>query len=55
MCILQEEGSLQGWMQKDEDGSEKKFAKALRAKVARAESNDDDEHIHLFMAQMLQE
>ena len=41
--------------EKDEDGSEKKSAKALHAKVARAESNDDDEHIHLFMAQMLQE
>ena len=41
--------------EKDEDGSEKKSAKALCAKVARAESNNDDEHIHLFMAQMLQE
>jgi len=40
---------------KDEGGSEKKSAEALRAKVARAESDDDDEHIHLFMAQMLQE
>ena len=34
---------------------EKKSAEALRAKVARAESDNDDKHIHLFMAQMLQE
>ena len=39
--------------EKDEGGSEKKSAEALRVKVARAESNDNDEHIHLFMAQML--
>ena len=38
--------------EKDKGGSEKS-AEALRAKVARAESDDDDEHIHLFMAQML--
>ena len=31
----------------------KKPAEALYTKVARAESNDNDEHIHLFMAQML--
>jgi len=41
--------------EKDEDGSKKKLAEALHAKVARAESDDDNEHIHLFMAQMLQE
>ena len=40
---------------KDKGGSEKKSAKVLRAKVARVESDDDDEHIHLFIAQMLQE
>jgi len=40
--------------EKGEDGSKKKPAEALHAKVARAESDDDDEHIHLFMAQMLQ-
>ena len=40
--------------EKGEDGSEKKFAEALHAKVVRAESDDDDEHIHLFIAQMLQ-
>jgi len=40
--------------EKDEDGSEKKPSEALHAKVARAESDNDDEHIHLFMAQMLQ-
>jgi len=41
--------------EKGEDGSGKKSAEALHAKVARAESDDDDEHIYLFMAQMLQE
>ena len=41
--------------EKDEGGSEKKPAEALHAKVARAESDDDNEHIHLFIAQMLQE
>ena len=41
--------------EKGEGGSEKKSTEALHMKVARAESDDDDEHIHLFMAQMLQE
>jgi len=41
--------------EKDEGGSEKKSAEALHVKIARAESDDDDKHIHLFMAQMLQE
>ena len=41
--------------EKDEGRSEKKPAEALYVKVTRAESNNDDEHIHLFMAQMLQE
>jgi len=41
--------------EKGEGRSEKKSTEALRAKVARAESDNDDEHIHLFMAQMLQE
>ena len=41
--------------EKGEGGSEKKSGEALHAKVARAESDDNDEHIHLFMAQMLQE
>ena len=45
-CNLEEKG---------EGGSKKKPAKALHAKVARAESDDDNEHIHLFMTQMLQE
>jgi len=45
-CDLEEKG---------EGGSEKKSAEALHAKVARAESDDDDEHIHFFIAQMLQE
>ena len=40
---------------KGEGRSEKKSAEALHVKVARAESDNDDEHIHLFMAQMLQE
>jgi len=44
-CNLEEKG---------EGGSEKKPTEALHAKVARAESDDNDEHIHLFMAQMLQ-
>jgi len=41
--------------EKGEDRSEKKSAEALHVKIARAESDDNDEHIHLFMAQMLQE
>ena len=41
--------------EKDEDGFEKKSAKVLHAKVARAESDDNNEYIHLFMAQILQE
>ena len=41
--------------EKGEGESEKKSTEALHTKVARAESNNDDEHIHLFMAQMLQE
>jgi len=41
--------------EKGEDGSEKKPTKALHVKVAKVESNDDDDYIHLFMAQMLQE
>ena len=40
---------------KGEGGSEKKPAKILHAKVTRVESNNDNEHIHLFMAQILQE
>ena len=40
---------------KGEGGSEKKLVEALHAKVAKAESDNDNEHIHLFMAQMLQE
>ena len=40
--------------EKDEDGSEKKPAKILYVKIARAESDNDNKHIHLFMAQMLQ-
>jgi len=38
---------------KGEGGSEKKSAEALCMKVARAESDDNDEHIYSFMAQML--
>jgi len=41
--------------EKGEDGSKKKLAEALHVKVARAENDNNDEHIHLFMAQMLQE
>ena len=41
--------------EKSKGGSKKKSAEALHAKVARAESDDNNEHIHLFMAQMLQE
>ena len=41
--------------EKGEGGSKKKPAEALHAKVAWAESDDDNEHIYLFMAQMLQE
>ena len=41
--------------EKDEGRSEKKPAEALYAKVAKAESNNNNEHIHLFIAQMLQE
>ena len=40
---------------KGKDGFKKKSAEALHVKVIRAESDDDDEHIYLFMAQMLQE
>ena len=40
--------------EKDEDGSKKKPAETLHAKVARAESNNNNKHIHLFIAQMLQ-
>jgi len=40
---------------KGKGGSKKKSVKALHVKVARAESNDDNEYIYLFMAQMLQE
>ena len=40
--------------EKGEGGSEKKPAEALHAKVARAESDDNNEHIHLLMTQMLQ-
>jgi len=39
--------------EKGKGGSEKKPAKTLHVKVTRAENNDDDKHIHLFMAQML--
>jgi len=39
--------------EKDEDRSEKKPAEVLYVKIARAESDDDNKHIHLFMAQML--
>jgi len=41
--------------EKDKGRSEKKLAEVLHAKVVRAESDNDNEHIHLFMAQMLQE
>jgi len=41
--------------EKGEGRSEKKSAEALHMKVVRAESDDDNEHIHLFMAQILQE
>ena len=41
--------------EKGEGGFEKKFAEAFHAKIVRAESDDDNEHIYLFMAQMLQE
>ena len=40
-------------MQKDKGGSKKKSAEVFHAKIARAESDDDDEHIHLFKAQIL--
>jgi len=40
--------------EKDKSRSKKKPAKALHTKVARAESDDNNEHIHLFIAQMLQ-
>ena len=39
--------------EKDEDGSEKKPAEVLHTKIARAESDNNNEHIHLFIAQML--
>ena len=38
---------------KGEDRFEKKPSEALHAKVARAESDNNNEHIYLFMAQML--
>jgi len=38
---------------KGEGRSEKKPAEALHMKVVRVESNNDNEHIHLFMAQIL--
>ena len=41
--------------EKDEDGSEKKPVEVLHTKIARAESDNNNEHIHLFIAQMLQE
>ena len=41
--------------EKGEGRSKKKPAEALHVKVVRVESDDDDKHIHLFMAQMLQE
>ena len=41
--------------EKGEGGSEKKSAEALYTKIARAESDNDNEYIHLFMAQILQE
>jgi len=40
--------------EKGEGRSEKKPAKTLHVKIVKAESDNDDEHIHLFMAQMLQ-
>ena len=39
--------------EKDEDGSEKKPAEVLHTKIARAESDNNNKHIHLFIAQML--
>ena len=36
--------------EKGKGGSKKKPAEALHAKVARAESDNYDEHIYLFMA-----
>ena len=41
--------------EKGKGGSEKKPAETLHAKVARTESDDDDKHINLFIAQILQE
>ena len=41
--------------EKGKDRSEKKPAEALHTKVTRVESDNDNEYIHLFMAQMLQE
>ena len=35
---------------KGKGGFKKKSAEALHVKVARAESDDDDKHIYLFMA-----
>jgi len=39
--------------EKGEGGSKKKPAKALHAKIARVESDNGNEHIYLFMAQIL--
>ena len=39
--------------EKGKGGSEKKPAETLHAKVARVESDNSNEHIHLFIAQML--
>ena len=41
--------------EKGEGGSEKKPAEALYVKVERVESDNNNEYIHLFMAQILQE
>jgi len=40
--------------EKDEGGSKKKLAEVLHAKVTRVESDDDNKHIYLFIAQILQ-
>ena len=39
--------------EKGEGGSKKKPVETLHVKVAKAKSDDDNEHIHLFMAQIL--
>jgi len=41
--------------EKGEGGSKKKSSEALHMKIARVESDNDNKHIHLFMAQMLWE